>query len=73
MKKLIIILLFSTSAFGQPCDGNNGNNQGTGNNGNGNGNNPCNPAPMAAWPLFGLVVIGSLGYTYWKYKKLENV
>ena len=34
-------------------------------------NNPGNPVPIPVWPLFGLVVIASLGYTYYKYKK-EN-
>lgn len=68
MKKLIIILLFSTSAFGQPCEGNNGNNQGTGNNGNGNGNNPCNPVPLDDYlPI--LFVVGAVvgGYYYKKH------
>ncbi len=73
MKKLILLLLLSTAGFAQPCEGNNGNNNGgVGNNGQGYGNDPCNPVPMSALPLFGLVVVGALGYTYYKYYKLKH-
>jgi hypothetical protein len=72
MKKLILLLLFSTAAFSQPPKPKVHRACLTPNPPWWCGGNPSNPVPLPALPLFGLVVVGALGYTYYKFSQIGS-